>query len=83
MKEKMKDKTREDERDKRREQKIKIYFHIDFGVHVRSRFHHGGAALLPPSLGGVLGDATFPLSPVGWWCLACSFFVVLFFPLFF
>ena len=36
-----------------------LYFHIDFGVHVRSRFQHGGAALPPPPLGGVLGGDTF------------------------
>ena len=35
-----------------------------------SRFQHGGAALPPPSLGGVLGGAPFPLSSVGWCCSA-------------
>ena len=35
-------------------------------VHVRSRFQHGGAVSPPPPLGGVLGEATFPLSSVGW-----------------
>ena len=32
----------------------------------------GGTTLPPPSLGGVLGGATFPLSSVGWCCSAPS-----------
>ena len=40
-----------------------LYLHIDFGVHVRSRFRHSGAALPPPSFGRC---CFFPSPPV--WC---------------
>ena len=57
-----------------------LYLHIDFGVHVRSRFQHGGAFLL---WGGVafslsffsgaalasLGRGALPVSSVEWCCL--------------
>ena len=66
-----------------------LYIH-NVGVHVRSRFQHGGSALPPPPSGGVafshlffggcclssppFGGAAVPIFSVAWCCLPFSSF---------
>ena len=65
-----------------------LHSHIDFGLHARSRFQHGGAVWSPPSLGGVaclpllLRGAAFLhhlwvglLSPLFCWVVLLSLFL--------